>query len=195
MTVFDELIPDPLPPGVSVMYGTVTGSSPLRVQMDGDPGPLPMTPTTTVAVAVGDRVVLLRHGRQLVIVGVIGGGFLANPMPTPTAASGWSMTSFESWSFGPLVSWTALVERTGATITSSSTGNIGDTDLLTVSAAWVPVGSLARVETVFQTGVTSGGASLISSGLVQIRDANTDSTITAGQTVYITMPPYPYKAL
>lgn len=83
MTIFEDLIPDPLPAGVKVLYGTVTGSSPLRVQVDGDPGPLPVTPTTTVACAVGDRVVMLSHvradnpdarARAVVIIGVIGGG-------------------------------------------------------------------------------------------------------------------------
>jgi len=83
VSVFDELIPDPLPPGVKVLYGTVTGSSPLRVQLAGDPGPLPITPTTTVATTVGDRVVILSHvradnpdrrARAYVIVGVIGQG-------------------------------------------------------------------------------------------------------------------------
>lgn len=81
MTIFDDLIPEPLPAGVKVLYGTVTGSSPLRVQVDRDPGPLPVTPTTTVACAVGDRVVMLSHvradnpdarARAVVIVGVIG---------------------------------------------------------------------------------------------------------------------------
>lgn len=81
MTIFEDLIPEPLPAGVKVLYGTVTGSSPLRVQVDRDPGPLPVTPTTTVACAVGDRVVMLSHvradnpdarARAVVIVGVIG---------------------------------------------------------------------------------------------------------------------------
>ena len=81
MTVFEDLIPEPLPPGVKVLYGTVTGSSPLRVQVDGDPGPLPITPVTTVACTVGDRVAILSHvraddpqsrARAYVIVGVIG---------------------------------------------------------------------------------------------------------------------------
>lgn len=82
MTIFEDLIPDPIPAGVKVLYGTVTGSSPLRVQVDRDPGPLPVTPTTTVACAVGDRVVMLSHvradnpdarARAVVVVGVIGG--------------------------------------------------------------------------------------------------------------------------
>lgn len=81
MTIFEDLIPDPLPAGVKVLYGTVTGSSPLRVQVDGDPGPLPITPTTIVSTVVGDRVVLLSHprasdpsarARAVVVVGVIG---------------------------------------------------------------------------------------------------------------------------
>lgn len=71
--LFEDLIPAESPPGVSVLYGVITGSSPLRVRIDGDPGPLPMTPTSTVATAVGERVVLLKHGRQLAVIGVIGG--------------------------------------------------------------------------------------------------------------------------
>ena len=82
MTIFEDLIPGPMPAGVKVLYGTVTGSSPLRVQVDRDPGPLPVTPTTTVACAVGDRVVMLSHvradnpdarARAVVIVGRAGG--------------------------------------------------------------------------------------------------------------------------
>lgn len=196
MTIFEDLIPDPLPPGMKVLYGTVTGSSPLRVQVDTDPGPLPITPVTTVACTVGDRVVILSHvradaphsrARAYVIVGVVGGGLTLDPIPDPTMESGWSLDSISSWSQDGLASWTLKVTRTGSNITSGSTGNISDTQICTIDAAWRPP---ASVYTSFQTGLTSGGVQVNSAGEVTIRDANTNSTISTGDGVSITTPPY-----
>lgn len=79
MNLFEDLIPETPDPGVSVSYGTVTDDDPLRVRMDGDSSALPITPASTVVCAVDDRVVVLRHGAQVTVLGIIGG----TPAPEP----------------------------------------------------------------------------------------------------------------
>lgn len=68
---FDILLPQPVPgPGMVTRWGAVTGVAPLRVRLDGDTDPLAITPDSLIpALTVGDRVLCLRTGRQLVILG------------------------------------------------------------------------------------------------------------------------------
>lgn len=66
----DLLIPEPVPTGPSRRKGTVTGVSPVRIQLDGDTSPLVTTPDKLCSVAVGDRVYVEILGRQLIILGV-----------------------------------------------------------------------------------------------------------------------------
>lgn len=72
------------PPGItqSKIWATVTQESPLRIQLDGEPGPLPITPDTLVAgLEVNDRVYVamttnndpLFAGRRVVVLGKAGG--------------------------------------------------------------------------------------------------------------------------
>ncbi len=62
----------------STYWGAVTSLGPLRVRLDGDPGPLPLTPDTLVSgLAVGDRVLVSERtssdptfqGRRVVVLG------------------------------------------------------------------------------------------------------------------------------
>ncbi|MEE6273527.1 hypothetical protein V2J56_09230 [Georgenia sp. MJ206] len=55
-------------------FGTVVGLSPLRVQVDGEPGAVGSTPIAMVHLSVGDRVLLLFSGRQMLVLAVVGGG-------------------------------------------------------------------------------------------------------------------------
>ncbi len=153
MTIFEDLIPAPLPAGVKVLYGTVTGSSPLRVQVDRDPGPLPVTPTTTVACAVGDRVVMLSHvradnpdarARAVVVVGVIGGD-----IPAVVDVS----DQFTRTSGSPVVNpfWTArliggsVVFLTFACYGGWAGGTWASTKILNVPTALDPVDKVATM--------------------------------------------------
>lgn len=59
----------PVPPRDSWHWGTVTATGPLRVRLDGDTDPAPVTPDSLVTVAVNDRVWCQISGRRLVILG------------------------------------------------------------------------------------------------------------------------------
>lgn len=62
----------PQVPTVSRHFATVTSIGPLRVELDGDDGPLDGAPLSLVpALAVGDRVRVEIDRRQLIITGKI----------------------------------------------------------------------------------------------------------------------------
>ena len=66
----DVLLPGPTAAGGSWRWATVTQVSPLRVRLDGDTDPLPVTPDTLTAVTVADRVWCQLTGRRVVVHGV-----------------------------------------------------------------------------------------------------------------------------
>jgi hypothetical protein len=107
-----------------------------------------------------------------------------------TAASGFSVDSATT---GVLKSgWiivTLVLLRTGGTLTASATGNLTDTDLCTIQPSWRPdaVFGSDRMIGGFGTGFTSGAVGLNpSTGLVELLDANSSSTIDNGHTVRVT---------
>ncbi|MFP7706364.1 hypothetical protein [Trueperella sp. LYQ141] len=55
-------------------WATVASVNPLRVREDGAAAPLGTTPRTLVALTPGDRVLCLRVGRRLIVMGKMGGG-------------------------------------------------------------------------------------------------------------------------
>lgn len=165
MTIFEDLIPEPLPAGVKVLYGTVTGSSPLRVQVDRDPGPLPVTPTTTVACAVGDRVVMLSHvradnpdarARAVVILGRVGGDDTGWLDHGGTLAAGWQSSTASPIQYRVLSGvcyWRGIAERTSGTV---ATGYV----VTALPSQVHPASSGAALNFAFETGAgtVSGGA-------------------------------------
>ncbi|WNN93668.1 minor tail protein [Arthrobacter phage CallinAllBarbz] len=73
MNNFDLLIPERYTPTDVFRFGTITSEKPFRVKLDGDTSPTEATPILTVSVAVGDRVFVQIHNRQLMVVGRVGG--------------------------------------------------------------------------------------------------------------------------
>ena len=74
---------------MSMVWGTVTDTSPLRVTLDGDTTELPFTPDSLVdplVFAVNDRVRCDLAGRRLVIVGRAGGSTVTPPNASTTVA-------------------------------------------------------------------------------------------------------------
>lgn len=69
MKNYEYLIPDNPVPADVFRFGVVTSTGPIRVQLDGDTAPVAVTPITTCLVGAGDRVLVLIHNRQLLIVG------------------------------------------------------------------------------------------------------------------------------
>lgn len=65
----DFLLEPPAPPADTYRWATVTSINPIRIQLDGDPAPVESEPDTLQTVAVGNRVWVQVHGRQMVILG------------------------------------------------------------------------------------------------------------------------------
>ena len=85
------LLPESPPKATSYIYATVTAASPLTIALDGDDDdagnltPLDMTPLTlSPSLLVNDRVLCVRYGQQLIILGCVNGP----KVETGTNASG-----------------------------------------------------------------------------------------------------------
>lgn len=73
MNNLEFLIPQPAQPTDVFRFGVVTGVKPLRVRLDGDTVEAAVTPIATVSAALGERVFVQIHNRQLMVVGRVGG--------------------------------------------------------------------------------------------------------------------------
>lgn len=100
---FLELVIPPETDIPGTFWATVTGTSPLRVQRDGE-AVLAVTPQTLAALAVGDRVLCLLERRQVIILGKLGGQSVSYPRPniveidgTPYSLSGTATVTGLSW--------------------------------------------------------------------------------------------------
>ncbi|HTE57082.1 MAG TPA: hypothetical protein VK698_39785 [Kofleriaceae bacterium] len=83
-----------------------------------------------------------------------------------TAASGFSLISFSAYKDGRSVLVNLTVARTGAAINSDDQGNIADTDIATLLAAWRPP------ELIFGSvgdGFGQGECSISTAGLITVR--------------------------
>lgn len=80
----DPLIPQepPLPP--SFRYATVTATDPLRIRLDGDEAPLPITPQSLIPAVPGERVYVGIVNRRITVLGAVGGpmGMVARGQPS-----------------------------------------------------------------------------------------------------------------
>lgn len=66
--------PPPAEPPSSYRWAEVTGTGPLRIQLDGQTAPLAVTPDTLQAgLGVGDRVLILQIGKRVIVLGRSGG--------------------------------------------------------------------------------------------------------------------------
>ena len=149
---------------LGLRFAVVTGVSPLRVHLDGDPGALPITPITMVRVAVGDAVLVamlpnpdpVRASKRPVVLAVVGGKptapfreWYALAMVTVTNGAGATNVSFPPNVFTttPLVQATkqsGVAARytpyvTGVTATGCTVG-LYDPTQTTQAALAVPVG-------------------------------------------------------
>ncbi|MBC2903533.1 hypothetical protein [Streptomyces cupreus] len=87
------------------------------------------------------------------------------PVPltsTPTAAAGFSLTSFSGRKSGGTTEWAVVLSYSGATITASSTGNIGDTLCCTLPSDCWPGAETYEIYEV--AGVTAGSVRLMTNG-------------------------------
>lgn len=102
------------------------------------------------------------------------------------AGSGWSLSSFEGRQFGPIVMVRLTMSRTGATITADATGNIGDSLVVTLPAAWSPVSGTCQ-GSYDKGGVADGSVSIGTDGKATIKTLSPTATIATGDTVSIAM--------
>lgn len=74
----DVLLPPEPGPGDKFLWGTVTSMGPLRVQLDGETAPIPITPELCCDVWVGARVWCQLNNRQLIVLTVATGTLLSD---------------------------------------------------------------------------------------------------------------------
>ncbi|MGW3057679.1 hypothetical protein ACWC98_17405 [Streptomyces goshikiensis] len=90
------------------------------------------------------------------------------------AATGFSLTSLHARRIAGVQSFTAVVSRTGSTITSPTGGNIVDLPLVTLPAGWRPAYDM---ELFASDGFADGAAYLSASGLITLRTWSAAGTI------------------
>ena len=83
-------------------FATVTALGPLRIRMDGDTDPLPVSVLSLVQPRVGDRVSVRVEGTMRVVDGILGGG---------------SMLASGAGTLGPAWSGSAFWQRVGDVVT------------------------------------------------------------------------------
>lgn len=109
---------------------------------------------------------------------------------TPTAQSGWSLTDSNAIKSAGVLTWTALLSRTGGTITATATGNVSpDEPVVTIPSSWRPASVTTAVASLpggFVATNTSGGVLLSSAGVISISDMNSTSTIVNGDVIRLT---------
>jgi hypothetical protein len=97
------------PSAPSLIFGVVTQASPLRIRVDGDTDALPHSPPSLApALALNDRVALMRSGTVLLIVGVVGGcphavGDLWSTTSATAPATRWPNTTWEAYAAGKVL--------------------------------------------------------------------------------------------
>lgn len=88
-----------------------------------------------------------------------------------TAASGWSVVTQEAVEKAGIMTVVFALQRTGANITAGATGNITDTDVGTIAAAFRP-SSLLAADTMTTAGTTGSGDGSVrltpTTGLVEV---------------------------
>jgi microcystin-dependent protein len=85
----DLLLPEAGPPSDSWRWGTITSTSPLRVQLDGDTDPLDVDPDVlTIGMVTGERVYCQLHGRRVLA---------EHRSPAPFAKSCASLAAANAW--------------------------------------------------------------------------------------------------
>jgi hypothetical protein len=101
-----------------------------------------------------------------------------------TAATDFSVTSFNGRRTCGVATVRLLLSYTGATITSSATGNIGDTLACTLPSGWRPHDDF--VVNYDKSGVASGSCTILSDGTCTLKTLDPTATITSGSSITIT---------
>ena len=112
-------------------------------------------------------------------------GFATVTTSGATAATGWTLTTFEARRFGPSTVVRLALTRTGATITANSAGNITDTLACTLPGLVSPT-SGAIQGSYDKAGIADGNLTIGTDGTVTLKTLSPTATIVAGEVVSLT---------
>lgn len=99
-----------------------------------------------------------------------------------TVTNGWSIDSIVARKAGGVTTIRVLVERVGGNITSTASGNIPDTKVGTLAAAWRPIdGTL--VTSYVMSGIADGAVSIGNDGIITLKSLSAGNTISLADTV------------
>lgn len=143
--------------GSITVSGTVTGATGAFTTMTGNPA-FTGQPTFTPVTAVDGAVI------------------------TNTVPNGWSLNSAGARKAGGVTTIRVNVERVGANIVASGTGNIPDTQIGTLAVGWRPIDG-TMVTNYDMSGIATGSASIGNDGIVTIKSLSAGNTIGLADTV------------
>ncbi len=104
-------------------------------------------------------------------------------------AAGWSLISAVAYASAGVVTINVTVQRTGANIVSSASGDITDSLLGTVAAGWRPNAGFTASDFAFvaQNSIGNGAANLaVNTGNLTLRSWSTAGTISTGNNINLT---------
>lgn len=101
---------------------------------------------------------------------------------TNTVPNGWSLNSAGARKAAGVTTIRVNVERVGANIVASGTGNIPDTQIGTLAAGWRPIDG-TMVTNYDMSGIAVGSASIGNDGIVTIKSLSAGNTIGLADTV------------
>lgn len=110
-----------------------------------------------------------------------------------SASAGWSLMNAQAVKVGGMITWRVQVERTGAAISASSSGNVVDTAMFTLDSAWRPntIFGSERMPTIVTNSYGDGAAYITAdTGLVELVTWGPGATVTNGDW-YRVMMTYP----
>jgi hypothetical protein len=101
------------------------------------------------------------------------------------AAAGFSVVDSTYRHWGPIVAIRVQIQRTGSDITAGSMGNVvGDPNLFTINTT--DARPSQQLNVACQASITSGSVTMFTSGLVNVTDLHTNSSIRTDDLVRIT---------
>ncbi|MFJ8664540.1 hypothetical protein [Streptomyces sp. NPDC093600] len=99
-----------------------------------------------------------------------------------TAQTGWALVSFSARRTRGIATMTVTVNRTGAEITASSSGQIADQPLCTLPVGWRPA---IGMESVASDGYADGAADITPGGVVNLRTWSPTGVLTNGRALRV----------
>ena len=170
-----------------ITWGIVQSTDPPAVRFAGDDIDTPVAlKDGEYTMAVGDKVLMAQAG-------TVGGWVAVRPIgpsddpefvyitTSPTAETGWSVSSFAAYVGRSTMSFTLIVERTGADITVGTSGNIGNEHVATLVEACRGTTGMNGQLGVTSTGRISGGYLNPNTGTVILSAVNGGNDITTGE--------------